>query len=161
VHTTLPGVRALVEAGVDSVEHGVGMDRDTLELMAAGGVAWTPTCSAVLRVADDPEAPPARRAALQEVRERFTELLPYAVGTGVPVLAGTDVVGTVPGEVALLSELGLSPEQALAAASDTARAFLGVPGERCDIVTYAHDPREDPALLAHPAAVVLGGTRIR
>ncbi len=161
VHTTLPGVGRLVEAGVDSVEHGVGMDRDTVDLMAARGVAWTPTCSAVLGLADDPTAPAERRAQVQDVRERFRELLPYAVDSGVPVLAGTDVVGSVPGEVALLAGLGLSPEQALAAASDTARAFLAVPGEQCDIVTYEHDPRDDPAVLRTPAAVVVGGTRIR
>jgi hypothetical protein len=27
--------------------------------------------------------------------------------------------------------------------------------------TYHHDPREDPAQLAHSAAVVAGGTRLR
>jgi imidazolonepropionase-like amidohydrolase len=79
----------------------------------------------------------------------------------VPVLAGTDVVGSLPREVALLAELGLDPVQALAAASDGARRFLGVEAPGCDVVTYDADPREDPAVLATPAAVVIGGVRIR
>ena len=161
VHATLPGVRQLVEAGVDSVEHGTGMDRGAVELMAARGVGWTPTCSAVLGMIDDPGVPPDRRARLHEVRERFRELLPLAVASGVPVLTGTDAAGTLPGEISLLASLGLTPEQALAAASDTARRFLGAADGRCDLVTYDDDPREDLAVLASPAAVVVGGTRVR
>jgi imidazolonepropionase-like amidohydrolase len=160
VHTTLPSVRELVEAGVDSIEHGPGLDRETIDVMAARGTAWTPTCSAMLASGDDPDATTEQTDRVLQTRERLAELLPCAVASGVPVLAGTDAVGTVAGEVALLAGLGLSPEQALAAASDTARRFLGVE-QRADVVTYEHDPREDPALLSAPAAVVVGGTRVR
>ena len=41
-----------------------------------------------------------------------------------------------------------------------ARRFLGA-AATADLVTYQHDPREDPGQLAHPAAVVAGGTRLR
>jgi hypothetical protein len=41
-----------------------------------------------------------------------------------------------------------------------ARRFLGV-AVTAEIVTYHHDPREDPGQLANPAAVVAGGTRLR
>jgi imidazolonepropionase-like amidohydrolase len=65
----------------------------------------------------------------------------------------------------LLTELGLSPQTALAAAGTAARSFLGVdglvPGRPADLVTYDHDPRADPETLARPAAVVSGGRRIR
>jgi hypothetical protein len=160
-HSTLPDVGALVSAGVDSIEHGLSLDTETVDAMAARGVAWTPTCCALWERADDPTAPPNRRAAAAEAKERFGELLPRAVAQGVPVLAGTDVVGTVAREVALLAELGLDPAQALAAASTTPRDFLGVRAESADVVTYAHDPRLDPALLQSPTAVVVRGTRIR
>jgi hypothetical protein len=56
--------------------------------------------------------------------------------------------------------MGLEPEHALAAASIWPRRFLGVTAT-ADIVGYHHDPREDPGQLAHPAAVVVGGTRLR
>ena len=42
-----------------------------------------------------------------------------------PVLAGTDVTGSIPREVALLARMGLEPQQALAAASSWPRPFLG------------------------------------
>ena len=85
---------------------------------------------------------------------------PLAVRLGVPVLAGTNLTGSIPREVALLAQMGLEPKDALAAASTWPRRFLGAPGA-ADIGTYHHDPREDPGQLAHPAAVVAGGIRLR
>jgi len=76
-------------------------------------------------------------------------------------MTGTDVVGSLPQEVALLSEFGLEPSQALAAASTWPRAFIALGTTRADIVTYDHNPREDPAELAHPRSVVVAGTRLR
>jgi imidazolonepropionase-like amidohydrolase len=103
---------------------------------------------------------PERRQRLQESRERLAELLLLAGPVGVPVLAGTDVTGSIPLE-ALLSRMGLPPGHALAAASVWPRRFLVADLTAADIVTYPHDPREDPDQLAHPAAVVVRGTRLR
>jgi len=66
-----------------------------------------------------------------------------AARLGVPVLAGTDITGSIPREVALLSQMGLEPKDALAAASVWPRRFLGA-AATADIVTYHHDPRDDP-----------------
>lgn len=128
--------------------------------MARRGTAWTPTIGALLALIDVPHAPAERRTRLQEGRERVAQLLPLAARLGVPVLAGTDVTGSIPGEVALLARMGLGPRDALAAASVWPRQFLGaLAGD--DIVTYHHDPRDDPDQLARPAAVVVRGTRLR
>jgi imidazolonepropionase-like amidohydrolase len=78
----------------------------------------------------------------------------------VPVLVGTDVTGSISQEVVLLTQMGLPPQDALAAASTWPRQFLGTPAT-VDIVTYHHDPRDDPAQLTNPAAVVASGTRLR
>jgi imidazolonepropionase-like amidohydrolase len=149
-----------VTAGADSIEHGVGLDEGALDEMAARGVAWTPTLCALTAAVENPAAPPPARERARAARERVRELLPHAVARGVPVLAGTDVVGSLPREVALLAELGLDPAQALAAASDTAHRFLGAEPAG-DVVTYPADPRGDPGVLGSPAAVVLRGVRVR
>jgi imidazolonepropionase-like amidohydrolase len=159
-HTTLAEAGQLVEAGVDSVEHGFGLDERAIQEMADRGTAWTPTVAALLALLDAPDLPPGRRRRLEEGRARVAELLPVAARLGVPVLAGTDVSGSIPREVALLAQLGLEPEAALAAASTWPRRFLGA-AATADVVTYHHDPRQDPGQLAHPAAVVAGGTRLR
>ncbi len=97
--------------------------------------------------------------------ERLRYLLPKAAECGLTIMTGTDVVGSIPREVALLAELGLPPHAALAAASTSARQFLGFTslheGEPADLVTYGSDPRDDPAVLGQPAAVFVAGTRIR
>jgi imidazolonepropionase-like amidohydrolase len=162
VHTVLPGAaEEFVATGVDSIEHGPALSRDTLREMAKRGTAWTPTLCAVLNGLDDPDLPAEQRASLNLLREALTELVPEAVRLGVPVLAGTDVVGTVSREVTLLARVGLDPSQALACASETARSFLGDTGGHVDLVTYARDPREDPTQLDHPEAVIVNGTRLR
>ncbi len=161
-HCTTDLVADLVSAGVDSIEHGTAIDEPTLHLMAATGAAWTPTLGAVLAGASgSPDQ--ARRAA--EYRSRLRELLPLANSLGVPILTGTDTVGTIAGEVALLAELNLEPIAALAAATTTAYRFLGEqfdePGRLTSLVTYGRDPREDAAVLSTPLAVLLDGIRVR
>ena len=157
VHSNLPD-SGLVEIGADSIEHGRGLSRSEIEELGARGGAWTPTLSASLKERDSSD--PVIRHRLEEQRDRLREYLPYAVSRGVKVLAGTDVVGTIAGEIALLTDHGLTPAQAIAAAGSLARDFLGIHPQG-DIVTYHADPREDPSELAKPAAVVIRGERVR
>jgi imidazolonepropionase-like amidohydrolase len=161
VHAAVPGAGQLVAAGVDSVEHmWSGLDEDAVRDMAGRGTAWTPTVGALAAMVDAPGITPQRRRGFAEGQARVAELLPLAVRLGVPVLAGTDVTGSIPREVALLAQMGLEPKDALAAASTWPRRFLGAP-VTAGIVTYQHDPREDPDQLARPSAVVAGEIRRR
>jgi imidazolonepropionase-like amidohydrolase len=157
VHSNLPD-SGLVGIGADSIEHGVGLGHPELAALGSRGGAWTPTLCAVLR--DRDPADPAARARAGELRERLRDCLPYAVAHGVRVLAGTDIVGTIAQEIALLAAHGLTVTQAIAAAGSRARDFLGI-HPAGDIVTYDADPREDPGVLARPAAVVVRRVRVR
>lgn len=163
VHTNTTFVHELIAAGVDSIEHGGGLEEADLASLAARGGAWTPTLCATIqpRPGEDPD----RRRMREQRRERLAYLLRIADRIGVTILAGTDVVGTIAREVALLAEHGLRPESALAAASTAARDFLGIggpaPGSPVDMVGYHDDPRDDPDVLARPAAVVVQGVRVR
>jgi imidazolonepropionase-like amidohydrolase len=157
VHSNLPN-SGLVAIGADSIEHGPALGHAELEALGARGGAWTPTLCAVLQGRDSPD--PAVRGRTDELRERLRDGLPYAVAHGVRVLAGSDVVGTIADEIALLAGHGLTVQQAIAAAGSRARDFLGIHPEG-DIVTYDNDPLEDPGVLASPAAVVVRGVRVR
>ena len=161
-HTMTDLVAELVEAGVDSVEHGTALDDGTLRAMAASGTAWTPTLSA--SITEHPGLPDRAIKIFRERRERLRHLLPLAHRLGVPVLTGTDVVGSITNEVAELVHCGVDPTDALRAATTTARTFLGRPaladGAPADVVTYHDDPRTDPEVLTSPAAVVRAGRRV-
>jgi imidazolonepropionase-like amidohydrolase len=160
-HTTTRYVTDLIGVGIDSVEHGTAIEEADLAALAERGGAWTPTLCATLGTDPGAEDTPQRA----EARERLRYLLPMAAERGVVIMTGTDVVGTIAREVALLAELGLAPATALAAATTRARRFLGcsdlVDGEYADLVSYDDDPRADPAVLARPAAVVARGVRVR
>jgi imidazolonepropionase-like amidohydrolase len=157
MHSNLP-YSGLAGIGADSIEHGTALGHAELEALGVRAGAWTPTLCAVLhgRDSSDPEV----RSRTGELRERLRDCLPYAVAHDVRVLAGTDVVGTIADEIALLAEHGLTAAQAIAAAGSAARDFLGIHPEG-DIVTYDDDPLEDPRALARPVAVVVRGIRVR
>ena len=159
-----------IDAGVDSVEHAPLLDEELVRRMGETGAAWTPTLAAVGPMLDGSEELVRlgfMERELREAGERLPTVLRAAGEVGVPVLAGTDVLppGSLATEIAALERWGLSAARALAAATTVARAFLGVPGLQegspADLVTYEADPREDPDVLRSPAAVVLGGHRIR
>jgi imidazolonepropionase-like amidohydrolase len=159
-HTTTRHVADLIATGIDSVEHGTALDEADLVALAARGGAWTPTLCATFAT-----GPHRNESRLLGVHERLSHLLPRAAELGVTIMTGSDVAGTVAREVGLLASLGLPPAAALAAASTDARRFLGFPdldeGEYADLVTFDSDPRDDPAVLARPAAVVANGVRLR
>jgi imidazolonepropionase-like amidohydrolase len=149
-HTTGLSAADAVLAGADTIEHGPTLDEEAIEEMARRGTAWVPTLWAATR-----HVPPAVLGALAE---RLRPLLARALRLGVPVLAGSDEApaGSLHLEVAALVEIGgLSPDQALRAATTDARKALELPACEGDLVSYAADPREDIRVLAEPLEVVV------
>lgn len=147
--------------GLDSVEHGPALDEATVIEMGRRGTAWVPTLCALLAGQRDPCEDVRKRTAA--LRERLTVLLGLAQRVGVPILTGSDIVGSVPREAVHLVSCGMTPEAALRAATTTGRAFLledttVVPAS---VVTYHGDPRADPQVLGDPVAVVIDGIRVR
>jgi len=163
--TAHESVARAVEGGVDTVEHGAGIDETQLAQMAAKGIAWTPTL-VVERMATGMAASTGDPQAAAYAKELFAgmrAMVSRAHALGVTILAGTDVLrgGEIWREIAALQAAGLSPADALAAATSVAREFLGEPAlddrSPADLVLYAHDPRNDPELLAQPELAMLGG----
>jgi imidazolonepropionase-like amidohydrolase len=159
------GCAVAVEAGVDSLEHGMCLDPGLLGRMAEQGTALTPTLAQIvgpLEAIRDWDPSDGRTWYLRGA-EVHGQLAAAAVEAGVTVLAGTDSrpCGRVADEIRALAGAGLRPHDALAAASWTARAYLGlpglVPGGPADAVVYAEDPRTDLSQLDKPVAVILRG----
>ncbi len=171
VHAFTPeAASAAVAAGVDSIEHGWGLDEGLVEEMARRGIAWTPTLTVettMLEMAAG-ERGYGRSAAVdrwvREAIERIEPLVVRARRLGVALLAGTDGIVPVTLEVARLQRAGLEPADALATASSGARETLGEPGLEdgapADLVWFANDPRESPELLERPGVVLLRGERV-
>jgi imidazolonepropionase-like amidohydrolase len=175
VHTfSEAALPALISAGVDSIEHGTGLDESLIGELARRGTALVPTLTNIENfpgIAAKADAKfPAYAAHMRRLHETFPQVVRSAYEAGVPIYAGTDAGGGVrhglaAGEILRLHQAGLPAADALAAGSWAARDWLGLTGLThgglADLVVYDSDPREDLRVLAAPARIVLRGRVIR
>lgn len=164
---------ALLDGGIDCIEHGTGLQDEHLQECARRGVPVVPT---LLQVANfegyaqqGAERFPAYSARMRAMHARRFAHVRTMHDAGVPLLVGTDAGGTIghgvlPDEAALLVEAGIPAAEVVAIASWRARAFLGAPalgeGDPADLVVYPADPREDIGVLAEPRHVMLRGALV-
>ncbi|MFK5583657.1 amidohydrolase family protein [Serinicoccus sp. LYQ131] len=157
-------------AGTDCIEHATGLVDETIDTFAAQGIAIVPT---LVNIDNFPMFADAGRGKfptyadhMMDLYSRRYETVAKAHEAGVAVYVGTDAGGQLPHglvaqEVHALTKVGMSPVQAIGAATWGARAWLGRPGiaegESADLVVYRDDPREDVRTLADPYRVVLRG----
>ncbi|WP_245177434.1 amidohydrolase family protein [Geodermatophilus sp. DF01_2] len=160
----------LIRAGIDCIEHGTGLTEDLVGEMAGRGTAVVPT---LVNVENFPGFAAAGEKKFPEYASTMRRLyassgavVRAAYEAGVPVFAGTDAGGgidhgRIADEVRALHAAGLPAEAALAAASWSARSWLGLPcieeGAPADLVVYDTDPRTDLDTLARPRLIVLRG----
>ena len=159
------GLRAAVEVGVDSIEHGAYLDQDPdlLKMMADKGIFFTPTFSVFVHHAA--KGHPHGRAIASAFREHQTRSLQMALEAGVKVTAGSDEGGWEHGnnahEISCLVEAGMTPMQALVAATGNAAESLRLadelgtiaPGKKADLVLVDGDPLQDVGILEWGRAV--------
>ncbi len=162
-----PGLRTALAAGVDSIEHGCYLDEDATLLgqMAVQGTFFVPTLTVYVYHRESP-APHVRERAVA-LHAHHVASVRRALELGVPIAAGTDAGGHGHPKNALelkyLVEAGLTPMQALRAATQWAAACLGLEGEvgtieqgrLADLVLVGGDPLDDVTLLLDPARVEL------
>ena len=168
------GIKVALAAGVDSIEHGTVMDDECLELFRRSGAFYVPTLSTVNgyleRIAADPNAysPEVRRKV--DWRIRVTgESLRKAVPRGVKIAFGTDAGVSKHGrnadEFELMVRFGMTPAQAIEAATVNAAELLGVAGDvgtieagkRADLIAVDGDPLEDVTVLKSVSWVMKDG----
>ena len=156
-----------VRAGVKTIEHGYRVSDETLRLMRREGVTLCPTLAAgdaIARYSGWTSAK-GKHPRIEEAKAMFER----ALASGVRIACGSDVGvfthGSNAREIALMVEYGMSPAQALAAATSIAAEVLGMgaelgrlaPGYLADLVALDADPLEDPAALYQVSLVVKAG----
>ena len=167
------GIAAAVRAGVDSIEHGTFASPATIQLMRQRGTTLVPTLMAFVGIRErlgrgiyTPLVESKVRMTL-EVVGRAARLAHQA---GVPVVFGTDAGvyehGRNAGEFAeLVERAGLTPAEAIAAATTGAARLLGLdsevgriaPGFSADLIAVDGDPLADVTVLQHVGFVMVRG----
>src|SRR3989442_1094938 len=157
-----PGLRTALAAGVDSVEHGCSLDEEPelMATMAAQGPFFVPTLT--VYVYHRESVAPHVRARAIDPRPHHLASIRRALELGVPIAAGTDAGGHGHPKNALelryLVEAGLTPMQALGAATQGAARCLGlqrepgtlVKGRLARVVVEDGNPHGDVGVVLHP-----------
>jgi len=168
-----PGIMAALEAGVRTIEHGTYLDDECCDAMRETGAILVPTRTIIEDMLVHLDAVPGYAAAkLVAIADIHAKAMVNAMARGVTIAAGTDIGLTGPDrpnswgmngvELVHLVTLGMTPLQAIEAATATAPLTLGPQAPRsgrletgydADVITLDADPLADIAVLADPGHV--------
>jgi len=156
------GTKAALEAGVDSIEHGTFIDDETVKLFKAKGAYLVPTMIApvtALAQARGGQLPPATIPKAEAAAAAAAESHARAIRAGVKIAFGTDTGVSKHGdnakEFALMVRAGMTPAQAIRAATVSAADLLGrsaelgtlEPGHAADLIAVTGSPLDDVTRL--------------
>ncbi len=167
------GALAAVRAGVQSIEHGTYLSDGTLRLMKEKGTYFDPTYTTVVDLVEpggDYDVP-ALRIRGQHMLPRLRDTVQRAHRMGVKIVTGADTgygpnsVTRIPQEVGNFVEMGMTPLQALQAATTTAAEMLRIarragavaPGFDADLIVVELNPLEHPRALQDVLLVMSNG----
>ena len=170
------GIKNAIRAGIRSIEHGIFLDDEAIDMMLQRGTWLVPTLVApqgVIRAAEAAASiPEAAVAKAREVVEVHRNAFSRAVAAGVRIALGTDSGVTPHGqnldELRLMVEGGMTPAQALHAATLSAAELMGLAdefgtlevGKRADLVVVDGDPLDVATLADRVEAVYRDGRRV-
>jgi imidazolonepropionase-like amidohydrolase len=167
------GIKNALNAGIDSIEHGTMLDDEAIAFMKARNVCLVPTLSAptcILANLERGEQPAFVVEKARGLNDVMLANLRKAYEGGVRIAGGSDA-GTpynyhedYAQEVELMwSLLGMTPQQALHAATNVAAELIGLHrgilavGEPADLLLLARDAGEDVRALREPQLVFKNG----
>ncbi len=162
------GIMAALKAGADTIEHGDGLDDESIELMVQKGVYWCPTIYVTVYVAAGRAA--AGNAVWKDMVDLERKAFGLAVSKGAKIAYGTDAGGYAwtenqAKEFSYMVRYGMTPIQAIQSATIVAAGLLQAeadlgtiePGRYADIVAVAGDPLQDISELEKVKFVMKGG----
>jgi len=170
------GIKNAIRAGIRSIDHGIYLDDEAIEMMIERGTYLVPTLIAPRGVTRAVEAgaqiPEASIRKAEEVVEVHRESFRRAVDAGVKIAMGTDTGVTPHGEnlmeLTLMVEGGMTPLEALTATTKTAAELMGLEaelgsvesGKVADLVIVGGDPFDFDTLGTRVEQVWMAGARV-
>lgn len=164
------GIKQAVKAGIHSIEHGIFLDDEAIEMMKEHGTYLVPTLLApvaVLELAKETGMPDSAVQKARDAIEAHKKSFTKAYKAGVKIAMGTDAGvmphGTNLRELALMTEGGMTPMEAIVATTKTAAECLGwenelgtlEKGKLADLVVIKGNPLDDIASLSNAETIQL------
>lgn len=161
-------VRAALEAGIDCIEHGFMIGDETIQMLVDSGTFLVST-NALTENWDVSRHPPALQAKAAEVFPQAKQSLSRAIEAGVKIAAGSDAPAIWHGrnaeELAVLVQRGMTPLQAIRAATTVSAELIDAPdlgriapGKLADVIGVAGDPLADITVTQRVPFVMKDGT---
>jgi imidazolonepropionase-like amidohydrolase len=167
-----PGIENALLAGIDTIEHGIAIPDDLLDMMVKNGVYLCPTLTVTEFVA--PGRAAEGRAIWAKIPEFHRDSFNRAVKKGVKIAFGTDVGGfpwdgpNEAKEFAYMTRFGMTPMQSIEAATRTAAQLLDQPdlgvvaqGKLADLVAVPGNPLQDITAMERVSFVMKDGVVVR
>ena len=168
------GIHDAILAGIDTIEHASLASDATIQWPSstAPGSTWISTTTTISSRPAPRMAPSRRIDKEKAIGLKQRQTFQRAVRAGVKMLFGTDA-GVYPHgdnarQFAKMVQWGMTPLQAIRAATSSASEALGrpevgtiAPGAYGDIIAVRGDPLQNVALLEHVDAVVKGGLLVK
>ena len=165
------GTKAALAAGVDSIEHGSFLDDEAIRLFKSHGAYLVPTMIAPVTAvaqARGGQLPPATIPKAEQAAAAAMASHRKAIAAGVKVAFGTDTGVSKHGdnarEFALMVQAGMTPAQAIRAATVVAADLIGrddigtlAPGRTADLIAVAASPLDDVRVLERVGFVMHRG----
>lgn len=162
------GIDASLKVGVDSIEHGYGLDEGLMDRMVRQGTYWCPTIYVGVYVAEGRAA--AGAPIWLTMRDLEAKAFGLAVRKRVKIAYGTDAGGYAwtenqAKEFAYMVRYGMTPMQAIQSATVAAADLLErsddfgalEAGKFADVIAVAGDPLRDITELERVRFVMKGG----
>jgi imidazolonepropionase-like amidohydrolase len=179
-----PGIMVALQAGVRTIEHGTYLDDECCDAIRESGAILVPTRTIIEDIlANSTGLPDYALVKLETCADIHSQAVTRACEQGVTIAMGTDIGLTGPdrpnswgqngSELGHLVKLGLTPLEAIEAATATAPLTLGPQAPRsgqlaqdydADVITLDADPLADIGVLGEPdriTGVWTGGRRVK
>ena len=161
----LQGVKQCIEAGIHSIEHGIYLDDEAVQLMKEKEMYLVPTLLAPLSVIEFAEELGMSENSIKkskQVMQDHIDSFKKAHQAGVKIAMGTDAGvfkhGTNLRELELMVEHGMTEMEAIVSSTKTAAECLGYDeylgtievGKKADFIILDQNPLEDIKVLRDP-----------
>lgn len=166
------GIRNAIRAGVDSIEHASFIDEEGIELAVENGTVLSMdiyVTEYILEAGEDagilPESLEKERMTGTAQRDNFAAALEAGATIGFGTDAGVYPHGDNAKQLSRMTRFGMTPLQALRAATVTNAELFGLageigriaPGYRADLIAVAENPIDDITTLERVAFVMKDG----